>query len=61
VELLEQAECYVRLPILDFVADGLELVVHAERTNLVPSRTQRTYDVILGFPDINFLFGVTLA
>jgi hypothetical protein len=58
VELLKQAERDIRLPAVDFITDGLELVVHAERANLVASRAQRAYDVVLGFPDVDFLFGV---
>ncbi len=39
VELLEQAESDIRLPAVDFITDGLELVMHAERANLVASRS----------------------
>jgi hypothetical protein len=37
VELLKQAERDIRLPAVDFITDGLELVMHAERANLVAS------------------------
>jgi hypothetical protein len=35
VKLFEQIEDHIRLPALDFVADGLELVLHAERPHFV--------------------------
>src|SRR5215472_12831092 len=38
VKLLEQIENHVRFPALDFVADGLELVLHAERPHFVACR-----------------------
>ena len=36
VKLLEKCQHYVRLPVVDLVANWLELVMHTERTDLVP-------------------------
>src|SRR5262249_2445158 len=60
-ELLEQAERHVRLPVLDLVTDRLELVVHAQRPDLVAGGAQGADDVVLGLPDVDFLLGEPLA
>src|SRR5207249_1865223 len=46
----------VRLPALDLVTNGLELVMHAQRLHLVPGCPQRANDVVFGFPIAGFLF-----
>ena len=61
VKLLEQGEHHVRLPALDLVADRLELVMHAERPNLVTGSAQRADHVVLGLPDVDLLLAVSLA
>ena len=60
MELLEQVEDHIRLPALDLVADGLELVLYAERPHLVPRRAQRADDVVFGLPVVYFLLAVPL-
>ena len=60
VKLLEQVKNHVRLPTLDFVADRLELVLHAERPHFVTRLTQRARDVVFGLPLVDFLFGMPL-
>ena len=57
MELLEQIEDNVGPPALDFIADRLELVLHAERPDVVASLAQRAHHVILGLPLVNFLLG----
>ncbi|MGA2126716.1 MAG: hypothetical protein ABSG76_11250 [Xanthobacteraceae bacterium] len=59
VKLLEQVEDDVRLPAFDLVADRLELVLHAERTDVVPAATQRADDIVLGLPGVDVLLAVT--
>jgi hypothetical protein len=60
MKLFQQIEDHIRLPTLDFVADGLELVLHAERAHLVARRAQRARDVVFGLPLVDFLFGMPL-
>jgi hypothetical protein len=51
----------MRLPALDFVSDQLELVVNAQRANLVAGGTQGGYNIVLGFPFIDLLFAVSIG
>ncbi len=60
MELLEQIEDDVGFPALDFIADRLELVLHAERPDLVARLAQRGHDVILGLPLVNFLLAMVV-
>ena len=60
MELLEQIERHIRFPPLDFVADRLELVLHAERTDVVAGGAQRGHDVVLGLPFVDFLLAAPL-
>src|SRR5262249_26323873 len=60
-KLLEQSEHDVGFPRLDLVANGLELIMHAQRADLVACRTQRAHHVVFGLPNIDFLLAVALA
>ncbi len=60
-KLFKQREHDVGLPGVDLFADRLELVVNAERTDIVTGGAQRRDDVILRLPDVDFLLGVALA
>ena len=57
VELLEQVEDDVRLPLHDRAAQVHEVVVHAERHHLVAGFLEMRDDVVLGAPLIDFLLG----
>src|SRR5262249_18338739 len=61
VKLLEQREHHLRLPVFDLVADRLEFVVHAERTNVVAGGTQRADHVVFGLPLVDCLLAEPLG
>src|SRR4029453_2943460 len=60
MELLQQIEGDVGLEFLDRVADRLQLVLHAERHDLVPRGAQRAHHVVFGLPDVDVLVALAL-
>ena len=61
MKLLEKCQHYIRLPVLDLIANRLELIMHTERTDLVPGGAQRGDDVVLCFPFIDLLLAESLG
>ena len=59
VELLEQREHDVRLESLDLFADRLDLLLRAERANVMACRAQGADDVVFGLPFVDFARAVS--